>query len=714
MVEPRNTTTIKEMLGEVRDDLVLLLEDYESKFGVGPVWIVSVPARICLAADHTDYWMGFSPELLTMGSDSQVMWGVIGPRSDNRIFATSSDEAFQDWDSMIGVTPNVGDDWLEWLESKGTPPPHWSNYVVGSVCRTKIDYEVSHGFNLYISSTIPPASGASSSSALATIGMVAVRLSNGLPMDRNDVVHATSEGEWYCGTRGGMQDHATMLFAKEGYFLKLNFRPFSYSYIAEPENMRDVSWVTIFTHPSDKGGGVLTSFNKLSITAREIVPTMLGEWDVNGWSNVHQQLPNVISLSEFCAKNDCGSLKRLYPNLFENGDEELKIKDRFLFAMRERERCISMQNEMAGNRCKPENIGALMSQSWVDADSLYGIRTRGMDEVAESVFKVDGVHGIKVMGAGFGGNILALCDKGVEFSSISSPYEKHQPGPGLSILNLDDYLTYSQSRHRLAAVILCGGRGSRMQLSGIQEHKPLIPLHGVTSTRRVVEMLSSSELDFQQVILVTPPDLVSIYQEKMAGLPVEVVAQKDALGTGNAVYCALKSISKSVDHVYVTFGTQPLVRPQSIRAALHQHVESEAGLTLPTTIRANPYAPLVRNESGEVTGSLETHLDGVEMPEWGETNVGGYWTSTKALNEVLIPLHDELFNSETTLYDTSSGELGFPNEMTKGCLNNGFPVIGHPCADPEEVIGLKVPEHIDEIESWLDSRNRWKNDWSNL
>ena len=56
----------------------------------------------------------------------------------------------------------------------------------------------------------------------------------------------------------------------------------------------------------------------------------------------------------------------------------------------------------------------------------------------------------------------------------------------------------------------------------------------------------------------------------------------------------------------------------------------------------DPYAPLIRNESGQVIGSLETHLDGAEMPKRGETNVGSYWASRSALNTVLVQLHQEL------------------------------------------------------------------------
>ena len=44
--------------------------------------VIRVPARLCLAADHTDYWEIFTPELVTFASDSAMMWAVISPRTD--------------------------------------------------------------------------------------------------------------------------------------------------------------------------------------------------------------------------------------------------------------------------------------------------------------------------------------------------------------------------------------------------------------------------------------------------------------------------------------------------------------------------------------------------------------------------------------------------------------------------------------------------------
>ena len=82
------------------------------------------------------------------------------------------------------------------------------------------------------------------------------------------------------------------------------------------------------------------------------------------------------------------------------------------------------------------------------------------------------------------------------------------------------------------------------------------------------------------------------------------------------------------------------------------------------------------------------------MPARGETNIGAYWASRAALDGVLCVLHDDLFLDDEGLYNTSSGELGFPNEMVRGCLAAGLGVDGVPIADEIEMLGIKTPETL--------------------
>ncbi len=254
----------------------------------------------------------------------------------------------------------------------------------------------------------------------------------------------------------------------------------------------------------------------------------------------------------------------------------------------------------------------------------------------------------------------------------------------------------------VAAVILCGGKGSRMLAGGEVTHKPLLEIGGVPSTKFVIDKLEKSKLNFSQIIVVVPEKRIPEYQNALLGLNCEIISQKLPLGTGNAVYEALDHLSPTIEHVYVSFGTQPLIRNETIEGVFETHQKGGFGFSLATTIMDNPYAPLIRNEMGVVIGSLETHLDGVEMPERGETNVGAYWASITSLQHVLIGLHQELYMIKEKKYNTKSGELGYPNEMVRGCIKSKIMVEGVTIADEMEMLGIKTPETLAKIREIVD------------
>ena len=206
---------------------------------------------------------------------------------------------------------------------------------------------------------------------------------------------------------------------------------------------------------------------------------------------------------------------------------------------------------------------------------------------------------------------------------------------------------------------------------GVTTHKPLLDVGGMPSTRFVIEGLLRGNVDFSQYFVVVPPGREEEYKVALDGLDCRIVTQEYALGTGNAVYDCIDHLLSPIEHVYVSFGTQPLIRPETVEGSLAVHLAKGLGFTLATVIMDNPYAPLLRDRFDRVCGSVETHLEGAEMPERGETNIGAYWSSRVALDVVLAGLHDELFQPDDNRYATNSGELGFPNEMVRGCLAAG-------------------------------------------
>jgi galactokinase len=413
-----------------------MLSAAKSLFGGRNCWVVRVPARLCLVADHTDYWEVFSPQLVTFASDSCAMQAIISPRDDSLVRMCSfgfEDHEF-DLNGDSPPSPGAGIQWLDWLEGQGMPIPHWSNYVRGPVRHAQMHHNVKNGFDILIDSNIPPSSGASSSSALTICAAVAIRLANGLPLDQVSLAKDTADAEWYVGTRGGMMDHATMVFAERGKMLRLTFRPFSAQALDSIDELNSCKFVTIFTHPSDKGSATQLAFNARALAARDVIPKML--------ENPAEELPDVLSVTEIS-----GDVMRKYPALQAAGDGELRVKDWLSFARGEFDRSQEMQVLLHTNG-EVATMGSYMNQAWRDAGELYGIRTPQMDRIADVCLQCDGVLGLKVMGAGFGGNLLALVRDGslddlralLEKNStlFTRPVDEamlvHRPGQGVSIL----------------------------------------------------------------------------------------------------------------------------------------------------------------------------------------------------------------------------------------------------------------------------------------
>lgn len=229
-------------------------------------------------------------------------------------------------------------------------------------------------------------------------------------------------------------DHATMMFAEVGKMLRLTFRPFTAQTLDSSSQLADYRFVTIFTHPSDKGTSTQLAFNARALAARDVIPQMLVD--------TTDVLPDVLNVAEVS-----NEVMRNYPALHAASEGELKINDWLAFARGELQRSQEVQVLLHANG-EAATLGSYMDQAWNDAGELYGIRTPQMDLIADTCRGCDGVLGVKVMGAGFGGNLLALVredclerlrdtltkNQNLFSRSVQDSVLVHGPGQGVSIM----------------------------------------------------------------------------------------------------------------------------------------------------------------------------------------------------------------------------------------------------------------------------------------
>ncbi len=656
-----------------------VLDGFENNFGRALLWALDVPGRICVLGEHSDYVPYIKASVITFASAEQRMRALVAPREDGVVRIGSSLSGCDVTEFTLGEEVFEGE-WLDALDERGVPEQHWSNYVRGAVAHTLKLHELKFGFDMFLDSTIAPASGTSSSSALTTCGMVAIHLANGLSWNRESITKEGGEAEWYVGTRGGMMDHATMAYAEEGKMLGLQFRPFVATSLRG--EALGCKWYSVFTHPADKGGTMMDAFNELALVQQTIIPQNIDNLvfenpgDHLGWEIVMELIDEVIESARF---------------------GRIRVKDRFRYVMREYNRVVDFRNAL-----EDSNVGVMsnmLEESWIDTRDLLGTHTQEMEDEAIRLRAIPGVLGVKVLGAGFGGNLLVLAD---DCAELGEGAVEQTPGKGLEALELESESTLDV---KCAAILLCGGKGSRMASQGIEVHKPLIPIDGVPSLLRVLDQLEECAVEFDCTLVVVPPDKVGEYEIVLLDRECKVLVQHNPMGTGDAVNCALSHLPDDIEHVYVSFGTQPLVQNGTIHASLEHQIENGLGFTLPTTITTNPYAPLIRDADKRVVDSVETHLEGAEKLEVGEANVGAYWATIGTLNSVLTQIVASKWSGKK--YNTPSGELGYPNEMVRACLNAGVSVDGIPCADPSEMIGIKRIEDVTIVENYYEMRKRW-------
>ena len=381
---------------------------FHSSFGKAPRFELDVPARVCVFGDHSDYVPWLSSNIVTFGSSEQRMRALIAPRSDGLVKIVTSLEGCEASEFSIQDV-EISGDWLEVLDSRDVPQPHWSNYVRGAVAYLANQQGIQNGFEMLIDSNIPAASGASSSSALTLCGLAAAHLANNITWTPEGLSVMGGEAEWYVGTRGGMMDHATMMFAQKGRVLKLEFGPFGTESV---EDRLGCKWFSVFTHPADKGGSVRDAFNELAYVQQEVVPSYLEGFGPDGVSELlASKLPDTIEHEKYGLVRVC---------------------DRFQFVWNELFRAQDFISILANPN--QDGISELFDASWNDTRDLLGTHTDEMELIAAELRGTEGVLGVKVLGAGFGGNLLVCAEDGVE---LGPGAVEHTPGVGLRLIELD-------------------------------------------------------------------------------------------------------------------------------------------------------------------------------------------------------------------------------------------------------------------------------------
>ena len=767
-----------------------LLQLFSTLYGDGEVSLLRAPARINILGEHVDYVSYLPTASLTFGSRQRDALMLYRSSDTSEVRGSSTDPRFNAAEfSFDKVTlPSLAKDaekpWLDYLFQLGTPQPHWLNYVKGAVyfARGKFKQSVVNGFDFVIDSTIPAGGGASSSSAVVVLGGAAIRNVNHIPFTAGELANDSALAEWFVGTRGGSMDHRTICLAQSAHAVLINYATGDARLTAFPDE--PFQWITFFSKPADKGREIMIEYNERAAVSRVVIPAVIQNWQQTNsetyavWNQalaslasgstamletieaMLRQLPETISLDELAHDypSAYSELHRSFPALVnEKSRWPLPLQSRALHHLGEVKRVARAANTL--NSLEKDStdedklsamraVGVLLNESHASLRDLYEVSTKEVEQLISIIRSDSHVLGARLMGGGFGGNVLALTTQSHAHALIEQVQNEYYaiqnrngvgegsvmvstPGPGLAHVDPNDLwrasISHINTLDKRAAdyasnirlildslrdqpnsadiwpVIVAAGKGSRATASGLSVPKPVAFIGNKPSILHVLLTIKAALGITRSPIIIVSPETEEAVRDALTDEDVEFVVQREPLGTGDAVLAAYKTMADFNGRTLVVWSTQPVIQKKTyLRAVKLATLFDSYRMILPTTFKHRPYAPIIRGDHGEVQSAVETHLERAAPIELGETNIGLFLLDNQAMFEALRNLRKNLWNEDRGLYDRASGELGFPNELITELAQSQNGVFASPFADWREEQGIKQLDDVSRCEQFIE------------
>lgn len=240
----------------------------------------------------------------------------------------------------------------------------------------------------------------------------------------------------------------------------------------------------------------------------------------------------------------------------------------------------------------------------------------------------------------------------------------------------------------IQAVILAAGRGTRMK-SDLA--KVLHCLHDRPLLEYPLVVLERLGVSRPVVVVGFGKEEVRRYLNGRA----RIVVQSPQLGTGHAVQVAVKAINRSGGDILIWPADMALLKRETIELLIREHRESEAQLTILSSLMVDPtgYGRLIRRGGWVV--DIREELDATpEEKRINEVNTGVYLFEPAALFHTLKKIQPA--NQKKEYYLTDTARL---------IREAGGRVEALPCAAPEEARGINSRADLALAEKIVNQRN---------
>jgi galactokinase len=344
-----------------------IYQRFQEVFGTeGETGVYFAPGRVNLIGEHTDYNGGHVfPCALTIGT-----YGAVRKRQDNKLRFYSMN--FE----HLGVLESSLDDLTPQKEAG------WTNYPKGVVWALREKgYDLPCGIDLMLLGNIPNGSGLSSSASVEVLTGYILNDLFDLKISNQDLalLGQFSENN-FNGVNCGIMDQFAIAMGKKDHAIFLDTADLSYEYA--PIKLEGAK---IVISCSNKKRG-------------------LGDSKYN-----ERRAECEKALEELQTGMGIASLGDLTEEQFEKA--KMSIKDdirrqRAKHAVYENQRTIKAVQALKNNDI--DLFGRLMNESHVSLRDDYEVTGVELDTLVEEAWKVEGVIGSRMTGAGFGGCTVSL------------------------------------------------------------------------------------------------------------------------------------------------------------------------------------------------------------------------------------------------------------------------------------------------------------------
>lgn len=340
---------------------------FQETFHSAPQAIAYAPGRIEIIGNHTDY----------NGGD------VLGAAINRRIYAAAAlneGKKLAICSTQSGVLVEID------LERELNPlegPHAWVNYPLGVLRELLPRYpELRHGVSLYCHSDIPIGGGLSSSAAIELSSALAFLALEGATMDRAELARLCRRAENdFVGVPSGILDQGVSIFGQEQGLVRIDCQQEIFKVFrleadvaiwifdsGEQHSLADGCYEQRFQECQQALAEIRHAFPETSCLAR-LAPEAL-DW--------------------VRAREDQNWSKRAR----HVAEEHLRVG-------------LAVERIEAGDL---PGLGSLLKTSHWSSSRLFENSTPRLNWLVEGLSAVDGVHGTRLTGGGFGGAAMALTD----------------------------------------------------------------------------------------------------------------------------------------------------------------------------------------------------------------------------------------------------------------------------------------------------------------